>query len=969
MRRFGAPGLGCALVVLLLAACGGEDEGDGQDGGGIGGKPVAITAENLDGYWISDSADVPLERPVFLHFGPANVAAEEARAGVPVIETAGVDARTSLGPFILEADGSFEMQRATQTGFGTYGYGKIEALTKDALEIQFSKGRTERMTFRRVEGCGGPGLWFGPSDSRVVDAAWGPDGALHMLSVPTAALGDLSGYYQWISPGRCTPYSPPVSIIGDSVDVGAEGTIRIVQVDKASNRRAGGVTLVKIERAPWNRPQLEPNITTLTTELSSSAVRPATRAIALSDGRTLALWADGDTLHAWEEASPGSFEHSERPLLHGSKISPQFLDVQPAGDGGFVVRGDRQLRGLKYRDGAWSEWNPASHPELGLATVFAYGPDGLLHAAWARKRAIDTRVATVVVGRRRGDGGWDTVEAGLGTPQAIHVLDDGTIDVIATWEANRAPMAWIRVGKGLQPDSWREAYTLHGQDQPEFVTTYTADESVYPIARFGPDGQVLVGGRSAAWRRPHLEGDGRFEAFELPVTFEGDTALTLVLPTLGLECREDCTLNLPPREVIPARLEAPAGAARLLLTGNVLSVSPGPAGPSWALISQPPLVAGVTPTLQVRGSVQQVLVAPISKADALSEMLGSDVDAQGRTWAVWRDGDGKATLTRFDAALGALDSRALTGLSVTAAVDTVGATGVLRALAAGGAVIYVDGYPGIGRALVFVDDALAEVEARPLDALGKLALTADGAWEGRPAIGGYIALVHHTRDASSSPAQTDLIEAPLVLAVGDGVVVVGTSPTSAQPVATRFDALGAAGWTLEVQGGSGPSLMWRAAGDDVLLFARYQNQLLLGGTTLKAVSQKTAALVTLSGKSGAVLRQRVGGVGYPELPTALARDAGGVALLWAHEAVVRFEYMPWSEGASGATTVEYLADVPAGFCAQAGKQCAFGTGFLTPSSLGGFGAAWTQRQPVDYDGLRVDSAGKRAVVGQFVVAP
>jgi hypothetical protein len=293
MRRFGARVCVMTLVALALAACGGEDGGAGPDGGG-GGKPLAVTVENLGGYWIADGADVPLWRPIFLHFGPGNVATEEALAGG--------SGRRDRG-----------RRRAHQPGALPLGGGRLVSapardpdrlwhlqlrdhrgpLTKDTLEIQFSHGRSERLTFRRVEGCGAPGLWFGPSEFRVVDAAWGPDGALHMLSVDSAELGDLSGYYHWIPPGRCTPYVPPVSIIGDSIDVGDEGTIRIVQVDEASPLGPGGVTLVKIERAPWNRPQLDPTITTLTTALSTAAVRPATRAIALPDGRTLALWADG----------------------------------------------------------------------------------------------------------------------------------------------------------------------------------------------------------------------------------------------------------------------------------------------------------------------------------------------------------------------------------------------------------------------------------------------------------------------------------------------------------------------------------------------------------------------------------------------------------------------------------------------------------------------------------------------------
>jgi hypothetical protein len=511
MRRFGARVCVMTLVALALAACGGEDGGAGPDGGG-GGKPLAVTVENLGGYWIADGADVPLWRPIFLHFGPGNVATEEALAGVPVVETAGVDARTSLGPFLLEADGSFQLQRATPTGFGTYSYGTIEALTKDTLEIQFSHGRSERLTFRRVEGCGAPGLWFGPSEFRVVDAAWGPDGALHMLSVDSAELGDLSGYYHWIPPGRCTPYVPPVSIIGDSIDVGDEGTIRIVQVDEASPLGPGGVTLVKIERAPWNRPQLDPTITTLTTALSTAAVRPATRAIALPDGRTLALWADGDTLHAWEEKSSGSFEHSERPLLHGAKISPQFLDVQPDGAGGYVVRGERAPRGVKYRDGVWSEWEPASHPELGLAAVFAYGPEGLLHAAWARKRAVDTRVAVGGRGaaarrRRLGHGG-----GGAGRRRRpCTCWTTGPSTWSRRGRPGAAPMAWIRVGPEALAAGLVAARRTRctSRARREFVTTYTADVRACSRWRASvPDGEVLAGrgDDGVRWRRPALGG-------------------------------------------------------------------------------------------------------------------------------------------------------------------------------------------------------------------------------------------------------------------------------------------------------------------------------------------------------------------------------------------------------------------------------------------------------------------------------
>jgi hypothetical protein len=152
--------------------CGGGGEARSPDGGG-GGEPVAITEDNLEGYWLADGAEVPQWRPMLLHFGPANVSPEEAIAGLPVVESSGVELGTRIGPLLLEADGTFELQRASPTGFGTYAYGKIEALTTSSLAIQFTTGRSDRVTFRRVDGCGGPGLWFGPSELQVVDAVWG----------------------------------------------------------------------------------------------------------------------------------------------------------------------------------------------------------------------------------------------------------------------------------------------------------------------------------------------------------------------------------------------------------------------------------------------------------------------------------------------------------------------------------------------------------------------------------------------------------------------------------------------------------------------------------------------------------------------------------------------------------------------------------------------------------------------------
>ncbi|MCB9726872.1 MAG: hypothetical protein H6744_15080 [Deltaproteobacteria bacterium] len=971
MRRAWGP---VAVAILACgAACGGDGGGASDasaDVDGGGGPPVPVSAENLEGYWIADGDAVPQWRPIFLHFGPASVAVEEAPPGVPVVESSGLEAGNLLGPFLLEDDGRFTMQRRDGSGFASYAAGRVERLTADTLEIQFTDGRSDRETFRRVEGCGGPGLWFGPSASRVVDAAWGPDGVLHMLAVVAEGAGDLSGYYQWIPPGRCTPYAPPVSILGDSLDVADDGTIRILRVAGPSPSGPGAVTLAVVPRAPWNRTTLDPVITPLTGAQPTSVLRPATRAVALPGGRTLAMWADGDTLRAWTQQPDRSFDYSERPLLHGSKVSPQFLDVVPDGEGAFVVRGDHAARGLRFDGATWSEWTPATHPELGPATIFTHGPDGAAYAAWARKRAADTLVATVVVGRRRADGGWDTVEAGLGTPQAIRVVDDGGVHLVASLREDRGPMAWIHVDGALTPDTWREAYTLYDQDRPEFVTTHTADESVFPLARLGPAGEVLAGGRSVAWRRPALEGERRFTAFALPVSFEAGTDLTLVLPTMGLECREDCTLDLPPREVLPARVEAPDGSSRPLLAGNVYSVSAGVAGPSWGVVTQPPPVDGVEPGLAVRGSLQQVEVRALGPAGSASQLIGLDVAPDGRHWAVWRDDAGLATVARFDAALEPERSRALEGLSLSGDASVVGTRGVLRALDGGGAVIYVDAYPGLGRALVFLDASLAEVKARPLDPGGKVALTDDGAWEARPAIGGRLGLVHYTEGASSSPAQTDLLDTDQLLWLGDGVAALGTSPATAQPVVDRYSASGTRAWGLEVGGAESQTLFWAAHQGVLLLFLAHAGGVQLGSTTLNAAGGQQAGVVALDGGSGAVTRQRIGGVGYSEPPTALAADATGAALLWAQETLVRFEYLPWSEGGAAApVTASFEADVPAGFCAQAGAHCSTSNGILVPLPQGGFAAGWTQRQPTVYEGARVESVGQRAVIGRFSPGP
>jgi hypothetical protein len=169
--------------------------------------------------------------------------------------------------------------------------------------------------------------------------------------------------------------------------------------------------------------------------------------------------------------------------------------------------------------------------------------------------------------------------------------------------------------------------------------------------------------------------------------------------------------------------------------------------------------------------------------------------------------------------------------------------------------------------------------------------------------------------------------------------------------------------------------LWTSAGDDLLLWSRAtQNQLLLGpDTTLKAVSQTTIGDWSLLSRpdSGAVVRQRVGGVGYGEHADGGWRGTqDGVALLWAARdpGAIRVS----SRGARGPAAARQPTSPPTsspGFCAQPGTPCPPSSGTISARPTGGFGAAWTQVQPVDYDGLRVDVTGKRGVIGHFVPEP
>lgn len=581
-------GLGLSLGA---AACGGDPD-----------DPVSITPQNLEGYWLA-TAETGQAIPALVHFG-ATAYGDELPAGAIAAEVVHFSGDWgSIVPYVVEGD-MVQFQGVDTHPNSSSGWGashQVLRLTQNELEMIVDGKET---TFRRVEGCGGPGAWSGQGFATIHDAAWGPDGSLHMIA--SHAPLEISQYV-YLPPGRCTPYIPKEAVSGYALDVAADGTIRIATFKPPYMSTTGTIGVIEIPPEPWTRPNLAATTRTIDDTDYWGSTAPPFKFAHLPDGGFMLIYVGftgtgAEQRNVVEKGGDLAFGE-ERGLFSG--LAPRYFEITYEPDGAFVVQGvfganlrsgDRGHAGQRYAaNGTWSDWMSDLRPGVdgtSPAAIFTYAPDGTLYAAWADKHDDPELIEGVIsVGRRVG-GTWEVVSGGSGFPISLRVAADGTVDIFGALLYDRGPMFWSRLPPGFAKASWIESYHLDffggGLD-----AAFGGGSGYFPIARSGPNGEVFLGGNNGVWRRPALEHE--LYLFQpLDVTF-AESDVTIEFPSLGKSCDAACTLMAPPSTILPVVLEGP-NAATSVVAGSYLNVD------SWSYIAS---------TSDLRNPVPQpVLVKP-----------------------------------------------------------------------------------------------------------------------------------------------------------------------------------------------------------------------------------------------------------------------------------------------------------------------------------------------------------------------
>jgi hypothetical protein len=531
-----------AALALLLLAC---------DGGSSSSEPVGISSSNLKGYWAEVGTNSPWSTPMHLHFGTKTFEGE-VPPGLPTVELNGlvVAGYTLDGDFILGKDAA---------GVRRFS-GHVVSLTGDTLVLHYG---AHEHTFKRVEGCVGPDVWFTtqfehttptdqvPNVGSVRDANYGPDGTLHMLASQVEGYQDA---YAVVPPGRCTPWVPPLGPRGQSLDVAKDGRVWVVR-----SRTFGELQLYEIPPEPWKRSDLGTQDWVLEEDAMVANAPPPTRVIEDEDGDPMVLWAYGGMLHT-TRIKGDAFIRDALDLKSGSGLTPNTLRIKPMPDG-ILVRGDRSHGGVVYHTsgpqiGTWSEWKAATLPGGngsilgGLATAFDLAADGTLYAAWV---GGESGQPVLTLGRKPVDGEWETLPIGRGGASELRVQGDGSVDVVGSLWHNGGSLTWTHVPPGFAPDTWHQSY----RPATDLGTTSTGgNPAAFATIAFGPRRDVFMGMPNAApsWTRPT---DGHYATRlyqEVHLTFSNPAITRVHFPTVGLECTADCTLTLPVGAVVPLQI-------------------------------------------------------------------------------------------------------------------------------------------------------------------------------------------------------------------------------------------------------------------------------------------------------------------------------------------------------------------------------------------------------------------------------
>lgn len=970
MRNGMMVGLAALAIGLLggLAGCGGGGDGGADAGGGadVDERPVAVDIGNLAGYWVAVESDaVNLATPYFLHIDAPRLSERDGPEGAVIVEVSR-QGEASVGPFVLGEGGAFQLQRASGGSFGIFEYGVITELSRDRLRVslipQPGVAPYGHVTFARVDGCGGPGLWFHEARQQVADAAWGPDGSLHLL---LGEPNDAFRYYAFASPGRCVPdWGSSTFVAGDRIDVGADGTVFVSRVGgyAGAGGPAGdepGVWLTEIAARPWERAEVAPERHVLDADAVTGGARPLTATVAFGDGRVAVLWVDVGVLRAYvTQPGGGPVETLEVavgvPAGGGPPRAFETMEIVPAGEGALVIWLGHGQDAARLEGGALTHWEVPKHPTLGAPTLLAVDQDGHALGAWSVAAAQAYDPQTLIVGRRDASGDWQTQSVGVGSGLLAMAVDpEGTVHIAqaAGSVVGRAHFVHTWVAGDLSPGHWQQS----ASDDEAFEALRVHRQGGERWARFGAQGELFFATAGepgdpvppgVGWRRPALDGAAPvLRSIDVTLHFDAELPVSASFPTLGLSCEADCKLALPANATLPVLLDAGANAASVALS-NTLALRGDRGGTA---LQTPASQTAKSLALTVTARVRRLTVAPVGEEGSAPRILGLEHDPDsGLTWLpTWDTSTGDGRVVGLDA-----------GLTEAVALDLPQLSAARTW--AGGGLVTLTREPGGPRALSFYNAKLELQSSQPLaESAAATSLSPNGAIELVYGEGGKLAIVQHTPGTSTAPAQTELVQVESLLGLADGCVVTVAAGTLSNLV-RRYTSAGEIGWELDFV--RAPYDVRPGPDGSVAILVPYIEAFTVGGVTLPVDPAANSffpsvAVLRVDGDTGRVTAHREGVFAGGRL----AIDEGGAGLIGNGAVSLVLEYVPWDATAE-VVRVDYGADLPPGYCLQPGVSCGGSEAFISAMGGGRFAVAWTQAQLYRYDGGVIPGL-KRLVTG------
>ncbi|MCA9563245.1 MAG: hypothetical protein KC561_07140 [Myxococcales bacterium] len=544
-------------VTALLAGCGPSAGGDGGE------ASLPIEMSSLSGYWsgvlpFGDQIQASVHHePVLLHIRPGRSGEEVEWVG----ETIGI---------ALNARGRVELRDDTLHFYNAFS-GNAEVVNTPVVSVS---GTTLTLTYSgsefsltRQQGCAAPGSYLN-APGRAVDAAIGADGSIHIIRAPNSFLTeDTSTGHAFRTAGDCI--FDATGLGGYALDLGPDGALRFV----ARSGQELQYLEATFEDGSWG--------TSLTETLPSNfgGVFALTQT---ADGEPIVIAAKGSETHAiWRVE--GTWQEESIPAPGGG-LDPLVIDVQHDIEGNVYVRQDRANEVARFDGTAWSAWDLPRPEGFNGVPAFDWDSDGNLIAAF---NDVGRSLQGVTVFGRYQDDEWSLYEVGMGSPWSLHAFDDGVVEIATMHDPNNLRILSVISVSGDSPELPTRQRLVQPYTTNQPATFYDSIFKWFPVVAFGPEGTVYVSDDEAGYRARPLE-VGTAEA-TVSTTFDFDTTVParISIPSLNLECTDDCVLELPWNEIYTIEASAEGASVGVTGGGNPVNVMPLSLG-TWSAIAWRP---------------------------------------------------------------------------------------------------------------------------------------------------------------------------------------------------------------------------------------------------------------------------------------------------------------------------------------------------------------------------------------------